>query len=212
MRIDEPHPRAPLQLEMARCQHCTVNTPNLQQVGELLTGNSYGLQRRVWGVYDCARCGGIVCAAWPGSNTHPNARMGTYPGDAYLDETIDPVAREYLRQCKESLHAPAGAIMLAASAVDAMLKSKGYKDGNLSGRIRQAASEHLITQDMARWAHQVRLDANDQRHADDGASLPEEEDARRSLDFALALAEIIFVLPARVTRGLNESGNDPAAT
>ena len=95
--------------------------------------------------------------------------------------------------------------MLAASAVDAMLKHKGYKDGSLYQRIEDAAADHIITEDMATWAHQVRLDANDQRHADESAQFPTTEEAQRSLDFAMALAEILFVLPARVTRGLQES-------
>ena len=58
---------------------------------------------------------------------------------------------------------------------------------------------------MAKWAHQVRLDANDQRHADESAPLSTKQDAERSVRFALALAEILFVLPARVTRGIEES-------
>ena len=97
--------------------------------------------------------------------------------------------------------------MLAASAVDAMLKAKGYKDGSLNQRIKKAEADHIITADMAAWAHQVRLDANDERHADESARFPTTEEAQRSLDFALALAEILFVLPARVTRGLQESVN-----
>ena len=95
--------------------------------------------------------------------------------------------------------------MLSASSVDAMLKVKGYKDGSLYQRIKDASAGHIITEDMATWAHQVRLDANDQRHADESAQFPTTEEAQRSLDFAMALAEILFVLPARVTRGLQES-------
>ena len=68
--------------------------------------------------------------------------------------------------------APAGAVMLAASSVDAMLKEKGYNEGSLYARIGQARDDHLITADMAEWAHEVRLDANDQRHADEAAALP----------------------------------------
>ena len=56
--------------------------------------------------------------------------------------------------------------MLSASSIDAMLKSKGYKKGNLYKRIEKAAEDHLITSEMAKWAHQVRLGANDERHAD----------------------------------------------
>ena len=56
---------------------------------------------------------------------------------------------------------------------------------------------------MANWAHEVRLDANDQRHADDAAELPNENDAKKVIDFAIAIAEYLFVLPAKVERGLS---------
>jgi hypothetical protein len=54
---------------------------------------------------------------------------------------------------------------------------------------------------MAAWAHGVRLDANDQRHADDDSAHASTEDAARAIDFALALGEYLFVLPDRVRRG-----------
>ena len=95
--------------------------------------------------------------------------------------------------------------MLCASSVDAMLKAKGLREGSLYSRIDQAAEQHLVTAGMAEWAHQVRLDANDQRHADENAPLPAQQDAKRCLEFALALAEFLFVLPAKVTRGIAET-------
>ncbi|WP_296160111.1 DUF4145 domain-containing protein [Rhodoferax sp.] len=101
-----------------------------------------------------------------------------------------------------SIHAPAGAVMLTASAVDAMLKAKGYTQGSLYARIDKTAEDHVITSDMAHWAHAVRLDANDQRHADEAASLPDEGDAKRCIDFASALGQFLFSLPACVHRGL----------
>jgi predicted protein tyrosine phosphatase len=82
-----------------------------------------------------------------------------------------------------------------------MLKDKGYKEGSLNSRIDQAAKAHLITAEMAAWAHEIRLDANDQRHADEDAALPAEADARKVIDFASALAQFLYVLPARVARG-----------
>jgi hypothetical protein len=100
-----------------------------------------------------------------------------------------------------SQHAPAGAVMLAASAVDAMLKDMGYKDGSLNTRIDSAARSHLITAEMAAWAHEIRLDANDQRHADEAAALPNAVDAAKVIEFASALAQFLYVLPARVERG-----------
>lgn len=92
--------------------------------------------------------------------------------------------------------------MLAASSVDAMLKDKGYKDGSLYSRINKASEDHLITKEMADWAHEVRLGANDERHADDEATLPTDKDAQRTVDFTIALAQFLFVMPSRVERGI----------
>jgi hypothetical protein len=91
--------------------------------------------------------------------------------------------------------------MLAASAGDAMLKTKKYKEGSLYARINQAAKDHVITEEMAKWAHEVRLDANDQRHTDDDVPLPDAKDAERCIRFAKALAQFVFVLPAMVNKG-----------
>ena len=91
--------------------------------------------------------------------------------------------------------------MLTASAVDAMLKDKGFKDGSLKSRIDTAAAAHLITAEMAAWGHEIRLDANDQRHADEDADLPTAADATKAIEFAKALAQFLYVLPARVQRG-----------
>lgn len=129
-----------------------------------------------------------------------------FPRVDEVSAAIPERPRTFLAQARESLHAPAGAVILAASAIDAMLKDKGLTDGSLYTRIDKAAAEQLITGDMAKWAHAVRLDANDQRHADIAAALPTEVDARRCIDFASALAEILFDLPSRVEKGLNAGG------
>ena len=128
-----------------------------------------------------------------------------YPSGTDVDAAIPDRARTYLDQAINSLSSPAGAVMLAASAVDAMLKAKNLKDGSLYARIDKAATDHLITAEMAAWAHDVRLDANDQRHADEDASLPDTADAKRAVDFALALAQFMFVLPTRVQRGIADA-------
>jgi hypothetical protein len=128
-----------------------------------------------------------------------------------VDATIPERAREYLNQAVNSLSSPAGAVMLAASAVDAMLKAKNLRDGSLYARIDRAAAEHLITSDMAKWAHAVRLDANDQRHADDSSPLPTVADAKRAVDFALALGQFMFILPAKVQVGIQATQQQSVA-
>ena len=132
---------------------------------------------------------------------HASEVIEMYPSARQVDKSIPDDPADYLRQALECLHAPTGAIMLTASAVDAMLKEKGYTEGVLNSRIQQAARDHLITEEMATWAHGIRLDANAQRHADQAPTRPNTDDARRCIEFALALAEFLFVLPTRVQRG-----------
>jgi hypothetical protein len=151
-----------------------------------------------------------VLAACDGNGGDGTAVTEMYPADEQISEDIPPRARQYLQQAIDSLNSPAGAIMLCASAVDAMLKAKNYKTGNLKPRIRQAAADHAITPGMEEWAHDIRLDANEQRHADENraagapeeeeAPLPNEADAKQSIAFTKALAEFMFVLPAKVKR------------
>jgi hypothetical protein len=129
-----------------------------------------------------------------------------FPVLSDIDDAIPQRAAEYLRQAVNSLSAPVGAVMLAASSVDAMLKAKDYKTGNLYARIDQAATNGVITSEMARWAHQIRLDANDQRHADEASPLPDVAAARLAIEFAQALGQFLFVLPSRVTRGITAAG------
>jgi hypothetical protein len=124
-----------------------------------------------------------------------------WPTAQSVHDSVPDRAKAYLEQAIASISAPSGAVMLAASAVDAMLKAKGLKEGSLYKRIETAAKEHLITAEMAEWAHEIRLDANDQRHDDENGALPDEADARKSIEFVMALAQFLFVLPARVARG-----------
>ena len=127
------------------------------------------------------------------------------PAPQDVSEDLPERARAYLDQAIGSLSAPAGAVMLAASAVDSMLKAKGLTSGTLYARIDEAAKTHMITAEMAQWAHEVRLDANDQRHADDSTPLPNGDQAKKCVEFALALGQFIFVLPARVQRGIKSA-------
>jgi hypothetical protein len=186
-------------LELARRPHCNIDKPNLNSVAQFETSDHAGRRKRVWRVYACHNCGGAVTASalsW-GANVQE-----MYPATKSVDEAIPNQARAYLSQAIQSLHAPAGAVMVAASAVDSMLKAKNYKEGSLYSRIDKAAADHLITNEMAQWAHQVRLEANDQRHADENAALPDSEDAQRSIDFASALGSFMFVFPKRIEAGL----------
>lgn len=196
-------PRLEKNLIIKRCPHCNVDNPNLTQVTRFTTVNYNNRNSRIWIVYSCQRCGGAT-TAWAQNEQNLDIQQ-MFPSPIILDSSIPIKAKAYLEQAIESLHAPSGAIMLAASSIDSMLKDKSYKEGSLYARINTASTDHLITKEMASWAHQVRLGANDERHADDEAPLPTDKDAQRTVDFALALAEFLFVMPSRVERGIAEA-------
>lgn len=201
-------------LIVERCPYCRIDNPNLQNVitsEKLQTVNRF-IDRfttwdytrtvaRDWKVYKCSRCGGLVLASGAATPNGNGEATEMHPAQIQVDENLPATAKEYLTQAINSLHAPAGSVMLCASAVDAMLKALNYIEGNLYNRINRAAAEHLITEGMKEWAHEVRLDANDQRHADYAATMPTTADAQRSVDFVQALGQFLFTLPAQVARG-----------
>jgi len=190
------------QLTLDRCPHCSISKPNVVLKTNFETESYDKGYKRVWGIYACTSCGGVITAS---SYDWGQDVREIYPRIKTVDNSLPTKARVFLHQANETIHSPSGSIMLSASCVDAMLKAKGYKDGSLYKRIEKATEEHLITPEMAKWAHQVRLDANDERHADENAELPNSNDAKKLIEFTTALAQFLFVLPALVEQGIEES-------
>ena len=188
-------------LILDRCPHCSVANPNLARLHNLQTNDHANKNTRMWAFYKCGRCGGIVTASAPDQNLEV---LEIFPDSRKVSNDIPDRARSYLEQAIASIHAPSGAVMLCASAVDAMLKHKDYSTGSLYHRLEKAVVDNLITSEMAKWAHDVRLDANDERHADEAAIMRTKDDANRTIDFVTAFAEYLFVLPAKIKRGMKQ--------
>lgn len=189
-------------LILSSCPHCSVDQPSLVQNTRIETLDYRGGNHREWGIYSCARCGGVTTAwAYKGKKTVQKI----YPQPIQIDEALPERARNYLEQAINSINSPSGAIMLCACSVDSMLKAKGYSSDSLYSRIKKAAQNHLITSEMEKWAHEVRLDANNERHADETLPLPTSDDARRVIDFVQSLGMFLFVLPARIQQGIENS-------
>ena len=193
-------PNLPQHLSLTRCPHCQIDNPNLDALTALIvTNDQSNIVSRAWKLYKCTRCGGVVLAGGVGGPAVLPSEI--YPRPSQVDASLPAIAKEYLSQAINSVHSPAGAVMLCASSVDAMLKDKGYVEGSLFTRINRAAQDHLITEGMKEWAHEIRLDANDQRHADQAVVLPTTADAQKNIEFAQALGQFLFALPARVAQG-----------
>ena len=204
--------KSSLHLSLQRCPHCNTANPTVSRQHVFQTTPSkenYALPPSTvfwWHVYVCLSCGGLVGGATTAApmtawGQQPLPVQWLVPAIQQVSTEIPPAAAQYLVQARETLSSPAASVMVSASAVDAMLKAKGYKDGTLYSRIAAAEKAGLLTKDMAEWANDIRLVANDERHADEDALAKSPEDATNSLEFADALAELLFVLPARVTRG-----------
>lgn len=185
------------------CPHCGTARPFIGMPNQECWVSFTGPDGKptLWGVYGCSSCGKLIVAL--GDNDKPESPVKEiYPVPKSPLEEVPQKPKEFLRQAYLSLSAPAGAVVLCASAVDAMLKEHGYDQGSLYDRIEKAVSNHLLTKEMGEWAHHVRLEANDQRHADKNAGFPTKEQAEQSIEFTEALAEILFVLPNRARRGI----------
>jgi Domain of unknown function (DUF4145) len=200
-------------LALDRCPHSSIENPLLSALHNFQTTNSAHREKRLWKVYVCSKCGGaLLGAGYPKGQTTNPPIVEIYRKPEQRLEGLPEKASSLLNQAIGSVHAPSGAIMLCASSVDAMLKHKGYKDGSLYSRIENAATVGLITKEMSLWTHDVRLGANDERHADEQASLPNEADAKKCIEFTNALGMFLYVLPGMVERGRKQAAAGQATS
>lgn len=198
-------------LVLHRCPHCQIARPLLSRA-TLAYDNANKDQR--WAAYVCSYCDGVVTAR--GSLQTVRVSTGrrqavfvdkTFPDAKSVEEELPERARRYLEQAHQILgDSPDAAAVMASSSVDAMLKNKGFADRkkSLHNRIDEAVEAHLLTEDMAKWAHHVRFMSNSPRHADDDDPYVSPEQARTVVDFADALGEFLFVLPSRAERAISD--------
>ncbi|GAB4072052.1 DUF4145 domain-containing protein [Ancylobacter sonchi] len=188
---------------IGRCPHCGIANPYFVKVwsSDGRTARADGQRSWYWGCYKCTSCGSIVSAY---SEKLPNEFiiLDVFPISKLAHEDIPLIARTFLQQAYDTLHAPDAAAVMAGSAVDAMLKAKGFTDGSLYTRIDRALQDNVLTKGMADWAHSVRLGSNRPRHADAEKPHVSAAEAQQSVDFAEALGNFLFVLTARIERGI----------
>lgn len=201
---------------ISNCPNCGVANPMLRRVWsseDKLKRQDEGKTYR-WAAYSCTTCSYLIVAA------AESVRYSTgtvwevvvlYPKPRKAKDDIPEPARTFLQQAFNTLHAPDAAGVMAGSAVDAMLKAKGYEDGSLYVRIDKALDDHLLTQGMADWAHSVRLGSNRPRHSDKETPHLTNKEARQSVEFAEALGEFLFVLTAQIQQGIESSGGSGTA-
>lgn len=193
-------------LDLHRCPNCSVANPLLVKCwassGVVMPNPAKDAYH--WGAYVCTTCNNLVIVSGYALDREFAVRTCT-PNPKYAHEDIPEIARKFLQQAFETLHAPDAATLMAGAAVDAMLKALGYTENSLYQRIDQALKDNVITASMAEWAHSVRLGANRPRHADKDAPHVSEAEAEQAVEFAEALGHFLFVLSARIHRGIEAS-------
>ena len=86
--------------------------------------------------------------------------------------------------------------------LDTGLKSKfSSHKGRLVDRIEKAAKQGELTPELAKWAHQIRIDGNDAAHEEKPFS---EEDAKRLQTFTELVLIYLFMLPGMLAKVRDE--------
>lgn len=193
-------------LRLPKCPHCGVAKPQIAMVWQSEFIGVDRLPPRIWATYMCTSCGALVLTAGHEGVNAPNGPVASiYPGLKQAAAELPEMARTFLQQAYETLHAPDAAAVMAGSAVDAMLKDKKYEKGSLYERIDKAVEEHLLTPAMGDWAHWVRLGSNRPRHADKDKPHISPEEARQAVEFADALGQFLYVLSSRISKGIDDA-------
>ena len=86
------------------------------------------------------------------------------------------------------------AALLARSALETAVKNLGAAGKDLYVKIDNLAEAGRITNDLAQWAHEVRITGNEAAHEMGPVS---EEDAKDGLFFLDAFLEAVYSVPAR---------------
>ena len=195
-----------------RCPHCKVAKPHMLK--KWCHQGEISISEQFYVAYQCTSCEQLVMAKikiiYGPDSSFPQANsqkvVNYWPGLAdEFSPTIPEDIRRHLNEARNGIDNPNSSVIASATSVDLMLQEKNIEETSLNAAINRAKDQGLITEDMALWAHHIRIEANGSRHRKIGTPLATKEDAEQSLEFAVALAEILFVLPARVKKGIEQS-------
>ena len=93
-----------------------------------------------------------------------------------------------------SINANRAAVLMARTALEATAKNKGIKGNSLFDKIDAMSKQHIITDQLAAEAHEIRLLGNDMAHGD-LAEPVSEEDASDILGFLDSVMDYVYQQP-----------------
>ena len=122
--------------------------------------------------------------------------------------TPDNVARYFVQGMDniQSENWDAAGAMFRETLESAIKNKFPSLSGTLFSRIDEAAKQHALTPDLAKWAHHIRLEGNKAVH-DTGPY--EEEDAKSLAAFTEMVLRYLFTLPGMVQEKKQLTGQQP---
>ncbi|MGD2134245.1 MAG: DUF4145 domain-containing protein [Maricaulaceae bacterium] len=218
----------PLELpqpELESCPHCGVSHPGLKHQWN---GDGAGVAgavdqtKRFW---KCTACGNLITERIsqfyvnlgnPREQKSYWATEAVFPRPRSIPGCIPDLARQYLKEAYDVRAAPNACVMVTASSIDAMLVDQGYEETSdkesLASRIDRAIEGGLLPEHVGKWAHKIRALSNHPRHVDKKKPTVTPEESETCLELALAIADMLYVYPSKLTDAFGGPASAPAST
>ncbi|MCH9845237.1 MAG: DUF4145 domain-containing protein [Alphaproteobacteria bacterium] len=208
------------------CPHCKVKVPYMKKLSSEFHKNipkyeffgqfGPGITDFLWYFYKCNVCNECVMIyATNITNDNHFYVLLSHPSSNNKIIEHEAIPKHIRLALKDSSESPApSSIVMTTSAIDAMLMDKGDYNDRLSfhDKIEQALQDNLIPEDIAIWAHKIRINSNDVRHPTNAKTdtRPTDEEAKQAFNFATILAEIFYIYPSLIpVKDTEESQNAP---
>ena len=153
-----------------------------------------------WKTIRCLECSNVTLLHFKQGHAEPDL----YPSSpkASADHRIpSPIRDDFIEAQKDfSIGSHKSAVVMCRRALQAAAVEKGATKGKkLWEQIDELANQHVIIPEMAKMAHQIRLEGNIGAHPDeDGLEDIAKDDATEVIDFTEAFLAAIYVIPRKV--------------
>jgi len=200
------------------CPYCHEHTNLTIQAKHTVQSDNSNilLQYQIGECNGCGKCVLILRPTTSSSTTSSAHILMVYPNP--LPSAVSHTVPENIstdiseaRLCL-SIGAFRGAATLARRALQVICKEKGAKKDKLADQIDELFVKNIITDEIKKWAHEIRYVGNDAAHPND--EIVSREDAEEILDLLDSMCEILYVAPAKaekrrmVREARKEKGND----
>lgn len=179
-----------------KCPFCGMSQPDLRLENMFESFDNDARYQRLWGVYVCEKCGGVVTAGTYLLKSRKVTEI--YPQSKIADQSLPSDIRQLWQTALDNLRDPEKSINCILKVIKSMLSDQDLTTGSILERLNQAEKKHLFSKELLEWAYEINcLEDCDQKRKKN--YLPSEE--KNLVNFTLALAEFLYILPAKIRQG-----------